>query len=262
MVGSLLVVYLALTAILFVLQRELLFPGAGQVRNALAIASREGIGMSMRSGSRNYLGWYLPPKPGRPLILVFHGNGDTVIGSIPRFKSLNATGDGVFAVEYPGYPGSNGRPSESALLESGEFAYDQARHLLGFSDGQIALLGESLGSGVAVAVAARHRVGALVLNSPYSSVADVAADHYPAFPVRWLILDRFDSRSRIADVRSPLLVVHGDADRVIPVRFARTLFAAASEPKTLVILPGVGHYAMDADLPGTLAWIDRTLGVH
>jgi fermentation-respiration switch protein FrsA (DUF1100 family) len=98
-----------------------------------------------------------------------------------------------------------------------------------------------------------------VLDSPYSSVVDVAEDRYPIFPVRWLLHDQFRSDLRIGQVRAPLLIVHGTADRVIPIRFARKLFALANQPKTLIVLPGVGHLAMDADMPEALAWIDATV---
>jgi fermentation-respiration switch protein FrsA (DUF1100 family) len=115
----------------------------------------------------------------------------------------------------------------------------------------VVLLGESLGTGVAVQMAVEQRVAALVLQAPYSSIADVAQGDFPLLPVWWLVRDRFDSVDKIAHVGAPLFIVHGERDEVVPVRFGRALFAAASEPKEAMWLPGAGHavigqYAVDA----------------
>lgn len=108
------------------------------------------------------------------------------------------------------------------------------------------LYGESLGSAVAIAVAAERAdagrpMTALVLEAPLSSVTDVAAYHYPWVPVRWLLKDRFEAVKRIADVHAPVLIVHGDADTVVPIRYAKALFEAARDPKEAAFIPGGGH---------------------
>ena len=121
------------------------------------------------------------------------------------------------------------------------------------------LLGESLGSGVAVALAARHEVGAIVLDSPYSSIADVAASTFWMFPVRLLIRDRFESDRRIGAVKAPLLIVHGTRDAVVPYRFGRKLFDLANEPKQFLTVEGAGHLALDYRLPQVVQWIAATV---
>src|SRR5262249_42600274 len=113
------------------------------------------------------------------------------------------------------------------------------------------LIGESLGTGVAVQMAVEQHVAALVLEAPYTSVADVAQSDFPWFPVWWLVRDRFDSADKIARIGVPLFVVPGERDEVIPARCGRMLFAAASEPKEAMWVPGAGHgviglYAVDA----------------
>ena len=120
-------------------------------------------------------------------------------------------------------------------------------------------MGESLGTGVAVDLAARHQVGALVLDSPYSSTVDVAAARYWMFPVRLLMLDRFRSDEKIGRVAAPVLMVHGTADATIPIRFAEKLFALTKAPKDFLPVEGAGHLALGLVIPQVLQWIDRTM---
>ncbi|MBI3274567.1 MAG: alpha/beta hydrolase [Methylocystis sp.] len=125
-------------------------------------------------------------------------------------------------------------------------------------------MGESLGTGIATVIAAAHPAAALVLDSPFSSLVEVAAAHYPIFPVRSLMLDRFQSDLAIGDVRMPLLVVHGDRDPVVPIRFGRQLFERANEPKTFMSVRGGGHLVLGlADVLGRVQdWIDAATAAN
>ena len=107
------------------------------------------------------------------------------------------------------------------------------------------LWGESLGTAVAIALAAEHKVGGLILDAPFTSAADVGAAAYPFVPVRWLIKDAFRSDRRIARVHAPILVLHGERDRIVPVRFGERLFALASEPKRMLRFPQGNHVDLD-----------------
>jgi hypothetical protein len=120
-------------------------------------------------------------------------------------------------------------------------------------------MGASLGTGVATALAVSHEAAALVLEAPYLSALDIASAHYPYFPVRWLMLDRFRSDLAIPSIHVPVLMVHGEEDDVIPISSARRLFALANEPKTFVSVPGGGHLVLErADVfPRTCEWIDE-----
>jgi hypothetical protein len=111
----------------------------------------------------------------------------------------------------------------------------------GIAPDRLVLYGESLGSGVAVALAARHKVGALILEAPFTSVAEVAQYHYSFIPAAALVRDRFDSLTRIGAVKAPILVLHGERDRIVPVRFGRALFDAARQPKELWLAREAGH---------------------
>jgi fermentation-respiration switch protein FrsA (DUF1100 family) len=139
-------------------------------------------------------------------------------------------GYGVLLAGYRYNAGAGGEPSEDGLLADGraavEFVIAQ-----GYDPDRLVFYGESLGSGVATAMAVEYGAAALVLEMPYSSVADVAQDRYWYLPVRWLVKDQFDSVSRIGGLRAPVLIVHGEDDPVIPAWTARKLLDAAPEPK-------------------------------
>jgi uncharacterized protein len=126
---------------------------------------------------------------------------------------------------------------------------------------RLVLYGESLGSGVAVALAAEHQVAAVILEAPPTSVAEVAQCHFPFVPAARMVTDRFDSVSRIGRVRAPILVLHGERDRVVPIRYGRTLLDAASEPKEGWFAPDAGHedLARYGSLDVVVAFIERRL---
>ena len=140
--------------------------------------------------------WHVPARPGHPVVLYFHGNGDFLAGFFGRFRDIIADGTGVVALSYRGYAGSSGRPSEQGLLRdaAAAYAFTTAR----YGADKIVVWGFSLGTGVAVALAAEQPVGKLILEAPYTSIADVAASAFPIFPVRLVMRDPFHSDQRIA----------------------------------------------------------------
>lgn len=206
--------------------------------------------------------WYVPAKDGHPLILYFHGNGGALLDRVPRFRALTASGYGLLAIAYRGYGGSTGSPTQKGLMVDGKTAYLEAR-ARGYDGDRIVLMGESLGTGVAVALAATHEAAALVLDSPYSSAVEVAAAHYAVFPVKWLMFDQFRSDLAIGDVHVPVLVLHGDEDDVVPISLARRLFELANEPKTFMLVPGGKHLVLGLSevFPRVREWIDEKTGV-
>ena len=156
---------------------------------------------------------------------------------------LNA-GLGVLLTTWRGYSGNPGTPTEDGLYADGRAARAFLR-TRGCGDARQILYGESLGTGVAVHLAREAPPAALVLEAPFSSVVDIASGRFPLLPVRLLIVDRFDSAAKIGMVAAPVLIVHGERDRTIPVRLARKLFKRAREPKEAVFIPEADH----ADLP-------------
>ena len=140
--------------------------------------------------------------------------------------------------------GSTGTPTEDGLSRDAEAAYQFA--VSRYSWDRIALWGHSLGSGVAVALAATHPVDKLILEAPFSSTADVAASMFPVVPARWLMHDQYHSERRIGAVKTSILILHGERDVVVPIRFGERLFALAPEPKRFVRYPAGGHDDLDA----------------
>jgi uncharacterized protein len=230
--------YLVAVAYLYAVQRHVVFQPRGPLArpDEAGLAGVEVLSLPMADGV-TLAAWHAPAKAERPTLLYFHGNAGNVSYRAERFRDLLDAGFGLLAPSYRGYPGSGGSPSEAALIADGLALFDwlEAR-----ADG-IVLYGESLGTGVVVAVAAKRDASALVLEAPYTATLDVAAEAYPWIPVALLMKDPFLSRERIARVREPVLIVHGAEDRVIPVEHGRRLFALAGEPKRLVIVEGAGH---------------------
>ena len=187
--------------------------------------------------------WHVPPKAGKPVVLFFHGNGEVLAWRVPRFRAIIADGTGLVALSFRGYGGSSGEPSEAGLLNDGAAAYAlAATH---YPPERIVPWGYSLGTGVAVAIAASKPVGKLILEAPYTSIADIAASLFWYVPVRWLMRDSFRSDERIAGVKVPLLIMHGEKDTVVPTRLGRRLFDLAPGPKRFVPLPLGTHVNLD-----------------
>jgi len=228
-------------AALFLAQRSFLFPIPTAVRTtpeAAGFPEAEEHVLTTVDGEKVIV-WHIPARPGRPVILYFHGNGDFLAGFFGRFRELIADGMGVVALSYRGYAGSSGHPSERGLLQDAAMAYAFTTSRYGAE--RIVVWGFSLGTGVAVALAAEQPVGKVILEAPYTSTAEVAASMFWFMPVRLVMRDQFRSDERIARVKAPLLVMHGANDRAIPIAFGERLFALAHEPKQFIRFPGGGH---------------------
>jgi len=191
------------------------------------------------SDGQTLVAWYLPPAEGKPVILHFGGNGDSLAGQSQRWREIADAGVGFLAPGYRGYSGSSGHPTEAGLHRDAEAAY--AWLAARYAPSDLVIMGHSLGTGVAVRLAADHPARALVLESPFTSAVDVGAAELPWLPVRLLMWDRYQSGDWIGRVHMPLLIVHGDRDGVIPLRYGRELYDLANQPKTFVRIVGGGH---------------------
>ena len=230
---------------LFLAQRSFLYPVPTTARTAprdAGFPEAEEHVLTTADGE-NVIVWHVPAKSGHPVILYFHGNGDYLAGFFGRFRDLIADGTGVVALSYRGYAGSTGQPSERGLLgdAAAAYAFTAAR----YRADKIVVWGFSLGTGVAVSLAAEQPVGRLILEAPYTSIADVAASVFWFVPVRLVMRDQFRSDQRIARVKVPLLVMHGGQDATIPIHFGEGLFVLAHEPKQFVRFPKGGHNDLD-----------------
>src|SRR6266853_1385941 len=232
--------YGSIVALLYVTQRAMqYFPERFRTAPAVAgLPEAEEVVLDTADGERVIV-WHVPPRADKPVVLYFHGNGGSLRGRVDRFRALTADGTGLVALSYRGYGGSTGSPMEAGLIKDAEAAYAFAAAR--YAPSRIVLWGESLGTGVAVALAAEKPVGHVVLQSPFSSAADVGAERYWFVPVRLLMKDQFRSDLRIGKITAPVLILHGDRDDVVPIALAERLYGLINAPKRFVRFAGGGH---------------------
>jgi len=188
-------------------------------------------------------GWFVAasgPLP-RVTVLVFNGNAGNRAHRSPLAAALHRHDLQVLLVDYRGYGGNPGSPTEKGLAADSRAA---RAFLIGRPDvdaSRLVYFGESLGTAVAVDLAVEHAPAALVLRSPFTSMGDLGQHHYPFLPVRLLLRDRFATIDKIRRIRVPLLVIAGGRDRIVPIENSRRLYDAAVAPKTLLVLPDADH---------------------
>lgn len=252
--GSIAAAYLGVLGWMYAQQRTILYLPRGDAvaPGTAGLPGAEALRIGTADGER-IVAWYVPPRKTQPLLLFFHGNAGCLADLAPRLRRLVEGGTGLLAIDYRGFGGSTGRPTESGLHQDADAAYGAAI-ARGVEPGRIMVLGESLGTGVAVALAARKPVAGLVLVAPFTSAMAVAALRYPLLPVRLLMHDRFRSDLLIGKVHAPLLVVHGTADDSIPIAMGRTLYSLAPGPKTFIAVEGGGHQVLE--LPRVMAQVE------
>ena len=235
--GLLLLVYLGQRALQYFPERARTPPAAAGLPEAEEVVLDS-------SGGERVIVWHIPPRGEKPVVLYFHGNGGSLRGRVDRFRALAADGTGLIALSYRGYGGSSGRPTEKGLIDDALAAYAFAAAR--YPASRLALWGESLGTGVAVALAAQKPVGRIVLESPFTSIADIAAQIYWFFPVRLLIKDSFRSDLLIGTVTAPFLILHGDKDSIVPIALGDQLYKLITAPKRFVRFPGAWHNELAA----------------
>jgi fermentation-respiration switch protein FrsA (DUF1100 family) len=203
-------------------------------------------------------GWRIPAtRPDAVTYLYFHGNARGLDRRTARFRAMTEDGSSLLALTYRGYGGSGGSPSEAALTADAATIYAELTKTV--PPGRIVIFGESLGTGVALALAAKVPAKAVILDSPYVSVLDRGQAQYPWLPVSWLLVDTFRSDLNIAKAQSPVMIIHGTADRIIPVGDSARL-AAFGKPGmvTRKVYEGLHHVVPygqgpERDIPAFLA---------
>ena len=258
--GLALAIYAAVVFAAYLFQRKLqYFPSTERIAPAQAgLANVEEIVLETPDGER-LIAWYASAQEGKPTLLYFHGNGAGLIDRADRLGKYQALGYGFFIAAYRSFAGSSGRPSEEALIADSRLAYD---YLLkqNIKPENIVVFGESLGSSMATQLAASVKVGAVVLESAFTSAANVGALRYPFLPVNYLMKDQYRSDQYIGKVTVPVLVVHGGKDRVVPLEMGREMFELANEPKEFILLPEAGHN--DHDQFGLVAKVQAFISKH
>ena len=226
---------------MYVLQRRFLFrPKLSRVDlSASGVAGLRPVQITATDGLR-LTAWHRPARDGHPTMLYLHGVSGNMEHRLPRVRRFAETEWGLLFLEYRGYGGNPGKPTEAGLAGDALGALDFLQDR-GVRMDEIVLYGESLGTGVAVRLAADRDVAAVVLESPYTSIAAVAQSQFWFAPAYFLTWDRFELLSRIGQVRAPVLIVQGGRDKVIHPRMGLKVFAAANEPKELWSATRAGH---------------------
>lgn len=254
-----LVFVVAATALLYTQQRRLIFPAPSQYPQAPPLGFR--LVHTQTADGLRLIAFHRAAQPDQRTILFFHGNGDNLLGAIQATRGLAANGNGLLLAEYRGYGGNLGSPGEAGLYRDGDAAM---RWLAaeGVAARDVVVVGNSIGSGPATEMALRHDVAALVLVSGLSSLPDVVAEAMPFVP-RALVRDRFDNAAKLARVRAPVFLMHGDADTLVrPANLER--LRAARPDATVALVAGAGHElaytaAAQAILVG---WINGSLAAR
>lgn len=237
-------VTLALLALIYLGQRRLMYFPHPQVPppSAVGLPGAEPVTFTSIDGIE-LRGWFVSAgqQPSRATLLVLNGNAGNRAYRADLARAFQQHNVAVLLWDYRGYGDSGGWPHERGLALDARAA---RRYLLSRPDVDAARLvyfGESLGAAVAVDLAAEHPPAALVLRSPFTSMADVGGHHYPFLPVRLLLRDRYAAIDQIAQVRAPVLVIAGDADRIVPLEQSRRIHDAAASPRTFVVIEGADH---------------------
>jgi fermentation-respiration switch protein FrsA (DUF1100 family) len=238
---TLALVYGVFIGALWLMQKDLLyFPDPARfVPQEWALKELEPLIATTEDGLK-ITSWYSPARARDKLTIVFfQGNAGHLGYRNYKVRPWLDAGYGVLMVGYRGF-GNPGSPYEEGLYMDAQAAIDAVR-AKGVPENGLVFYGESLGTGIAVQMATEYAVAALILESPYTSIPDVGASMYPLVPVRWLLRDQYDTLDKIKSVHAPLLLLHGEADRTVPIKFGKEVFAAANEPKQAEYIPDAGH---------------------
>ncbi len=248
----------------FIFQERLLyFPLRSMaVTPAAAGLEFEEVWLTTGDGVRIF-GWYVPAAGSRRALLFFHGNGGNISHRLDSIAQFQRLGLNVFIIDYRGYGHSEGRPTEAGTTLDAAAAWRYLVEQRGFAPEQIVIFGRSLGGAVAAGLAEQQRPGALILESTFTSVPDMAARQFPFLPVRQLSRLHYNTRERLARIDAPVLIIHSPNDEVIPFEHGRALFATAGQPKEFLQIDG-GHndgFLISAGVyePAVAAFINRYL---
>ena len=235
--------YLGIILVLLFLENSLVYPaprypeGDWEARHL----PHEDVHFTSADGTKLH-GWYVEHPQPRAVLLYCHGNGEHVAYNDGLLAMLRDDFRvSVFAFDYRGYGRSEGKPFETGILEDAEAAQAWLAERAGIRQQDIVLMGRSIGGGVAVHLAAKNGARGLILESTFSSLPDAAARQFPWLPVGWLMKNRYDSVTKIAGYKGPLLMSHGDCDTLIPMELSRKLFDAAPGAKEFYCISGGDH---------------------
>lgn len=246
-------IYVVVMVVLWVFQERITFPAprAPLPDPVTTLGYGEKFEVRMKDGTR-LVGWYLPPAAGGgeeaakgrrgAALLWFYGNGETIAAIWPIIRDFRPPHAALLVLDYPGYGGSGGRATEAGMYEAADLAYDALRSRPDVDPRRMYVYGRSLGTAAATHLAATREVAGLILESPYTSARGMAARHYRIFPTAIVRL-RLDNIGRMPRIHCPLLIFHGTADMLVPMKMGQDVAAAAARGVAVefVMIEGSGH---------------------
>lgn len=249
-IGTSIVLYLLLCLALRLWQNHLIFLPSARLE-----ATPAQVGLSFEDVSIPVLtwqgklaqlhGWWLPHRTSSDVLLYFHGNASNIGSNLGYAKTLHEAGFSLLMIDYRGYGKSKGAfPTESEVYRDAQAAWQYLVKTKGIAPENIFLYGHSLGAAIAIDLAVRQpQVAGVIVDSAFTSMADMARYQplYSLFPIDLLLTQRFDSLAKLSLLKSPLLVIHGTEDRVVPTGLGQLLYEAATVPKSLFLIPHAGH---------------------
>ena len=232
-------VYVGFSLLIYLWQPRLLYFPSSQIESTPAQVGLTFQDVSLVTADNIKLAaWFVPVEQARGVILFCHGNGGNISHRLDSLLIFHQLGYNVLIFDYRGYGQSEGSPSEQGTYRDAEAAWQYLVQQKGFAGHQIVLFGRSLGGAVATRLATHHDPGGLILESVFTSVPDMAAELYPLLPTRFLSRYSYNTRQALAEVNSPLLVVHSLGDEIIPFAQGHQLYQAANLPKTFLEISG------------------------
>ena len=253
---AIVVIYVAVTVGMYLNQRKLMYQPSTSLRTPLEYGISEVVSIKLKSSDDlEITSWLKMASSNKPFLIFFHGNSGHIGDRVAKVRPYIDAGFGIFLVGYRGYGGNPGKPSEKGLYEDAEAALEFLLQS-GIVPARWVLYGESLGTAVAVEMAARFNpkisIACVILEAPFSSMIDAAWAHYPFLPIKLLLKDQYNSIEKIQKITSPLMILHGDMDKTVAQKLGIKLFNAANEPKRALWINGAKHndlYDFDVDQP-------------
>jgi len=226
----LIAIYVGITIVVYFYQRKLLYhPFSAEITGEGLIHNFETINFKT---SDNFVlkGWFHLKNSNKKTILFLHGNAGNLDNRIDKLNSLGSMDINFLIISWRGYSGNSGNPSEAGLYKDvlGGIKWLNEK---GISNDQIILYGESLGTAIATEVGQNENFAGIILEAPFTSMVDMGQKIYPIFPVKFLLKDKYESKKKIKNIKSPILIMHGEVDKIVPFRMGKKMFELANEPK-------------------------------
>ena len=239
---SALLIYLIIGLFLFFFQRKIIFNTSGIPKKPeyYGLLDVKEVSVTTSDGL-SLLSWYKKAKNNNPTLLYLHGNSFDIGERSYRIERYLKHDWGILLLAWRGYSGNKGKPTEKNLYEDAESALRWLKKNNQVDRKEIVLYGESLGTGVAVELGTRYVFKSIVLEAPFTSIYDIAKKRYKIYPTKFLVLDKFENLTKINNISSPLLVISGKKDEIVPHTHSKLLFDKANNPKESLFIDEAMH---------------------